>query len=124
MVAAGSDRGNEVMAHVGARLDLPMAANVVEVRDPASGRLVRQRWAGSLLEEATLDAPTRLLTVARTRSRSRTRRPAAGSGGRGVHAELDDATFARVSAAGLEPDRGVSLADARVVVGGGRGVGR
>ena len=32
VIAAGSDRGNEVMAHVGAKLDLPMAANVD--RDP------------------------------------------------------------------------------------------
>ena len=27
VLAAGSDRGNEVMAHVGARTDLPLAAN-------------------------------------------------------------------------------------------------
>ena len=64
VVAAGSERGNEVVAHVAARPGLPMAANVVEVdarrfvaaRPPALG--------GSLLEDAALDAPVRLLTVA------------------------------------------------------------
>ena len=52
------------MAHVGAKLDLPMAANVTEILGGEPLRLVRQRWAGSLLEESTLDAPTRLLTIA------------------------------------------------------------
>jgi electron transfer flavoprotein alpha subunit len=124
IVAPGSDRGNEVMAHVGARLDLPMAANVTEVNGGDPLRIVRQRWAGSLLEEATLDAPTKLLTVA----------PHAvpveepdGPDAPTVQAfvpTLTDADLRVAVARRLEPDRsGVSLADARVVVGGGRGVG-
>ena len=32
IVGPGSDRGNEVLAHVAARLDLPFAANVVRGR--------------------------------------------------------------------------------------------
>jgi electron transfer flavoprotein alpha subunit len=125
ILAAGSDRGNEVMAHVGARLDLPMAANVTEVLGGEPLRLVRQRWAGSLLEEATLDAPTKLLTIAP--------HAVAVSEPAGDEAAPDVVSFApaltdddlRVAVARrLEPDRtGVSLADARVVVGGGRGVG-
>lgn len=31
VLAAGTDRGNEVMAHAGARLDLPMTANCLEI---------------------------------------------------------------------------------------------
>ena len=31
VVAAGTDRGNEVLAHVAARTDLPFAANCTEV---------------------------------------------------------------------------------------------
>jgi electron transfer flavoprotein alpha subunit len=31
IVAAGSDRGNELLAHVAARLDRPFAANVIEI---------------------------------------------------------------------------------------------
>ena len=64
VLAAGSDRGNEVMAYVAARLDLPMAANVLDVTSTDPFLLTRQRWAGSLLEDARLDAPVRLLTVA------------------------------------------------------------
>ena len=41
-----------------------MAANCVEVEPGEPFRLTRQRWAGSLLEEATLDGPVRFLTVA------------------------------------------------------------
>ena len=68
VLAPGSDRATEVLAHVAARTGLPMAANVVDV--PAGGggdgplRLTRQRWAGSLLEDALLDAPVKLLSVA------------------------------------------------------------
>ena len=31
VLAAGSDRGNEVMAHVAAKTELPLAANCIEV---------------------------------------------------------------------------------------------
>ena len=127
VLASGSDRGNEVMAHLAARTDLPFAANVTDA-DPANGslRLTRQRWAGSLLEDATLESPTKLLTVA----------PHAVSADPDGEAATDAPkiqTFTptltegdlRVAVARrLEPDRsGVALADARVVVGGGRGVG-
>ena len=32
VVAAGNEAGNEVMAHVAAKLDLPLAANCIEAR--------------------------------------------------------------------------------------------
>jgi electron transfer flavoprotein alpha subunit len=56
VLAAGSDRGNEVMAYLAARLDLPMAANVLDAMPGESFRITRQRWAGSLIEDAQLDA--------------------------------------------------------------------
>ncbi|MFL5769649.1 MAG: electron transfer flavoprotein subunit alpha/FixB family protein [Chloroflexota bacterium] len=125
ILAAGSDRGNEVMAHVGARLDLPMAANVTEVLGGEPFRVVRQRWAGSLLEESTLDAATKLLTIAP--HAVAVAEPRAGAEPPAVEVftpTLTDADLAVSVARTLEPDRtGVSLADARVVVGGGRGVG-
>ena len=37
VVAAGSDRGNEVLAHVAARLDLPFAANCIDVLGGGAG---------------------------------------------------------------------------------------
>src|SRR5207244_1888401 len=60
IVAAGSDRGNEVLAHVGAILDRPFAANVTAI---AGDVVTRQRWGGSLVEEARLHGSPQLLTV-------------------------------------------------------------
>jgi electron transfer flavoprotein alpha subunit len=125
ILAAGTDRGNEVMAHVGARLDLPMAANVTEIVGGSPLRLVRQRWAGSLLEESTLDAPTKLLTIApHAVAVADPEADAAEPPVEPYVPSLTDRDLAVAVARRLEPDRtGVSLADARVVVGGGRGVG-
>ena len=64
MVAAGSDRGQEVLAHVAVRLDAPMAANCIAVEPGDPWLVTRQRWGGSLLEEARLHGSVRLLTVA------------------------------------------------------------
>ena len=57
VVAPGTDRGHEVLARVAARLEVPLAANVVEAElDGDALQLTRQRWGGSLLEEARLTA--------------------------------------------------------------------
>src|SRR5207253_4200767 len=65
VVAPGTDRGHEVLAHVAARLEVPLAANVVEAEvDGDALQLTRQRWGGSLLEEARLTGTPKLLTVA------------------------------------------------------------
>ena len=65
LVGAGTERGNELLARVAARLGLPLAANCSAVESVgARHRVTRQRWAGSLLEDAWLDASIALLTVA------------------------------------------------------------
>src|SRR5439155_23181368 len=133
VMAAGSDRGHEVMAHVAARTDLPLAANCTEVRPPVSPagggangpyELTRLRWGGSLLEEAHLTGAVKLLTIA-------PHAIAAEEVPTAAEPTLD--TFAPTLAEGdfrvrvtgrVEPAQTkISLADARVVVGGGRGVG-
>lgn len=119
VVAAASDRGQEAMAHAAARLDLPLAANCVSAAPGDPWTVVRQRWGGSLLEEAELDAPVRLLTVA-----PHVVEPAAPVEVEPFAPELSDADLAVRVARREEPPPGtVSLTDARVVVGGGRGVG-
>jgi electron transfer flavoprotein alpha subunit len=126
VLAAGSDRGNEVMAHLGARTVFPLAANCTEVVPGEPLRLTRQRWAGSLLEDAVLDAPTKLLTVA---PHAVAIEEAAGGDDAAPAIEsfapnLTDDDLRVAVARRLEQDRsGISLTDARVVVGGGRGVG-
>jgi electron transfer flavoprotein alpha subunit len=115
IVGPGSDRGNEVLAHVAAQLDLPLAANVTAVR---GGEVTRIRWGGTLLEEARIHADRRLLTAA----------PFAFEASNSLlqaqvlSPSLDGAVTVVEHVA---PDTGgkVSLADAKVVVSGGRGVG-
>ena len=119
VVAAGSDRGNEVLAHVAARLDLPFAANCVEA---GGDRVTRVRWGGSLLEEARFHAPVQLITVA-------PHAVAAEAAGAPAAVEpfapaLSDSDLAvRVVGRVETASAGVSLTEAKVVVSGGRGVG-
>jgi len=124
VLAAGTDRGNEVLAHLGAITGLPMAANCTLVT-PDGGqthRLVRHRWAGLLLEDAVMEAPVALFTVATDSVANVSATPAALS----VHVhkpELAGADLVVRAAESPAGAGGVSLATARVVVGGGRGVG-
>ena len=125
VLAAGTDRGNEVLAHVGAITGLPMAANctLVTPDEGKTHRLVRHRWAGLLLEDAVMEAPVALFTVA-TDSVAAVSAGTPASLQLHVHkpelAEADLVVRAAESPAGAA---GASLATARVVVGGGRGVG-
>ena len=118
VMATGTDRGNEVMAHAAALLDLPMVANVVEFGDES---LVRVRWGGSLLERCSLDASIRLLTIAHHAF------PADESPGLATAASLPvslDPVLGRTLVRDrVERAAGVTLATAPVVVSGGRGVG-
>jgi electron transfer flavoprotein alpha subunit len=125
VIAAGSERGNEVLAHVAARAGVPMAANVIEVTPGDSWRLVRQRWAGSLLEDAALDAPVRLMTVAPHAVATEAANPSAPAPTISrFEPEIEPTDLvARVVSREARASTGVSLSDAKVVVGGGRGVG-
>jgi electron transfer flavoprotein alpha subunit len=123
VVAPGNDRGHEVLAHVAARLDVPMAANVVEAAlDGDSLQLTRQRWGGSLLEEALLRGTPKLLTVAPHAVEAR---PA------GLATTVEEFTptlgdehlVVRVTRREKPTSGAVRLDTARVVIGGGRGVG-
>jgi electron transfer flavoprotein alpha subunit len=77
VMAAGNDRGTEVLAHVAARTGLPMAANCTDVQPGEPYRVTRQRWGGTLLEEARLIGGVKLLTVAPHASLPRRSRPPA-----------------------------------------------
>jgi electron transfer flavoprotein alpha subunit len=113
IVGPGSERGNEILAHIAAQLDLPMAANVTEVR---GDEVTRQRWGGTLLEEARIHAERKLLTAA----------PFAFAPSESPAAETlrpDVSGAVQVIETVSASTGGVSLADAKVVVSGGRGVG-
>jgi electron transfer flavoprotein alpha subunit len=123
VVGPGTDRGHDVLARVAARLGAPLAANVVEAEaDGDALQLTRQRWGGSLLEEARLTGTPKLLTVAPHAVEAR---PA----GLTTTVEeftptLSDEHFVVRVTRREQPSAGtVRLDTARVVVGGGRGVG-
>jgi electron transfer flavoprotein alpha subunit len=125
VVAGGTDRGHEVLAHVAARLDAPLAANVVDVRtDGDVFQLTRQRWGGSLLEEARLSGSPKLLTVAPHAVAAEPAGDITAVVEEFAPSSLDDEHFTVRVARREEPPAGVVQLDkARVVVGGGRGVG-
>ena len=125
VLAPGSERGTEVLAHVAARLGVSMAANVVSVGPGDRWALTRQRWAGSLLERAWLDDEPRLMTVAPhvvpALEPVGSLPPAAVVP---VSPTITDADLrARVVGRDVAAADQVSLSDAKVVVGGGRGMG-
>jgi electron transfer flavoprotein alpha subunit len=124
VMATASDRGSEMMAHVGARMKLPLAANCTEVVPGDPFTVTRQRWGGSLLEDAKLEGRIKLLTLAPHAL------TAEASGNRSDVAThlftpaLDEKDFRVRLVPQIEADTGkISLAQARVVIGGGRGVG-
>ncbi len=123
VLATGTDRGNEVLAHAAARLDLPLAANCTTIRPGDAFEVTRVRWGGSLLEEAQLGAEVVLLSVAQhTVDPGVPDSPGAGAVS-GLPVVLEPALARSVVRDRVEREAGVTLATAPVVVGGGRGVG-
>jgi electron transfer flavoprotein alpha subunit len=119
VIAPGTNRGNEVVAHVGARRDIPFAANCTAVEGDT---LTRVRWGGSLVEEARIHSPLPLLSVA----------PHAVPAAEGAGSPEVETFTPALSESDLvvqvvehvdEVVSGISLAEAKVVVSGGRGVG-
>jgi electron transfer flavoprotein alpha subunit len=121
VVAAGTNRGNEVLGHLAARRDVPFAANCIGVG--GDGTVTRVRWGGSLLEEARIHGDLLVLSVAPHMVEATT-----VNGGvatvEHLEVEVEDRDLVvRVVEHAETPSAGISLAEAKVVVSGGRGVG-
>jgi len=126
LVASGTDRGNEVLAHVAARLDAPFVANVIgEDLDASTDtwELTRIRWGGSLHERATLTAHVKLLTVALHAVDSVPAATPAAATPMPFNPTIDPSAAITIVRDRVEREAGQTLATASVVVGGGRGVG-
>ena len=123
VLACGTDRGNEVMAHAAARLDLAMVANCTEFSTAVgvTWTIVRVRWGGSLLEQCTLAAPVKLVTVAHHAFEIAETAEAGTVSSLSI--EIDAVLARTVVVERVERAAGVTLATAPLVVGGGRGVG-
>ncbi len=118
VIAPGTERGNEVMAHAAAILDEPLSANTTAFTPGDPPTVTRVRWGGSLLEQALLRGGTLLITVAPH---------AVGAAPAGVTPEVVPASHHALALAPTErvgaSSGGVTLEEASVVVSGGRGVG-
>ncbi|HET7326462.1 MAG TPA: electron transfer flavoprotein subunit alpha/FixB family protein [Nocardioidaceae bacterium] len=125
VLAAGTPRGNEILAHVATRMGVAMAANVVAADSVQPVQVTRQVVGGTALEEMRLDDHVAVLSVAghacdpapaeqATDPELTAYSPTIGA------ADLR-AQVVRTEAA--PADDTSALTDARVVVGAGRGVG-
>ena len=119
IMAAATDKGNEVLAHVSARLDLPMSAYTSAIQGGAEKKITRLRWGSSLLEETVLQGKALLITIALNLVKA-----VEISGEVPIieefQVELSDKAF-RVKLTGREEDAdsGTSLTSASIVIGGG-----
>lgn len=126
LIASGTDRGNEALAQVAARVDAPFIANVLPASLDTSNdiwELTRVRWGGSLHERASLRAQVKLITVA-LHSLEPT---LAAEPGVAIPApftpDIEPSAALTVVRDRVEREAGQTLATAAVVIGGGRGVG-
>ena len=124
VLAAGSPRGNEQLAHLAAFLDLPMAAECSEITLGSPHHVLRARWAGNLIESANVHAELLIATVLAFSTE-----PESANGSAATVSEfepaLEPADYAVkvLSRDAGESKGGVTLVDAKVIVSGGRGVG-
>ena len=124
VLAAGSPRGNEQLAHLAAFLDLPMAAECSEITLGSPHHVLRARWAGNLIESANVHAELLIASVLAFSTE-----PESANGGAATVVDFEpalepsDYAVKVLSRDAGESKGGVTLVDAKVIVSGGRGVG-
>jgi electron transfer flavoprotein alpha subunit len=126
VMAAGTPRGNEVLAHVACRLGVPMAANVVEAEGSPGALVVsRQVLGGAAMEEMRLEDGVAVLTIAGHACDPEPADAATSPAVVPLEVAVSDADLrARVVRTEPgEPDESGGLKSAKVVVGAGRGAG-
>ncbi|MFC6285397.1 electron transfer flavoprotein subunit alpha/FixB family protein [Nocardioides sp. GCM10027113] len=125
VTAAGTPRGNEVLAHLAARADVAMAANVLSFGGLAPFVVTRQVVGGQAMEEMRLSDRPAVFSVA---GHAVEAAAAAVPGPAEVVEHAPEVAerdlVARVaSSEEPEPDLSGSLKSAKVVIGAGRGAG-
>ena len=125
VMAAGTDRGNELMAHVAAKAGVAMAANVLSFQGLAPFVVTRQVVGGAALEEMQLDERPAVFSVAGHAVEAGTADVPGAADVVEVTPSIADADLVArvVSTEQPEADESGSLKSARVVVGAGRGAG-
>jgi electron transfer flavoprotein alpha subunit len=120
VMATATAMSKDVMPRIAARLDAPMASEIIAIND--DGSLVRPMYAGNVLATIELEGPVRVITVRGTAF------DAAAPGGETaavekMQAELDPATLKMefIGFNEIKSDR-PQLTEARIIVSGGRGL--
>ena len=125
VLAAGTDRGNEVMAHLAAMADLPLSANTLSVDADDVSRVTRMRWGSSLLEAAVIAGAPKLLTLAlHAVPAEEVSAPVAPSEEIFAPTLPEGDLRVRLTRTEAEVVEGITLKNAPVVIGGGRGGGQ
>lgn len=123
VLAAGTPRGNEQLAHLAAFKNLPMAAECTSITIGSPHAVVRARWAGNLLEDANVHADLLIATVMALAFEAEEVAGAADIKQVTVNLSPEDTVVKVIDRLGDNKAGGVTLADAKVIVSGGRGVG-
>jgi electron transfer flavoprotein alpha subunit len=125
VMAAGTPRGGEVLAHLAARAGVAMAANVLSFNGLAPFVVTRQVVGGQAVEEMQLSTRPTVFTVAgHAVEAAPAAQPTAATVVEHTPEVAEADLVARVvSTEEPEPDLSGSLKSARVVVGAGRGAG-
>lgn len=126
VLASGTDRGNEVLAHLAATLDLPFVANCVttNTNNSSSWIMTRVQWGGSLLEDSELNTDkVKLFTVAHHGIEAEESSSPASGQKEIFTPELEESITHTMVVDRVVLTQGITLSTSPVVVGGGRGVG-
>jgi len=126
VLASGTDRGNEVIAHLAANLDAPFVANCLtaDTANPSTWLMTRVQWGGSLLEDSELSTEqVKIFTVAHHGIEAE--QPESSNSGQkeSFAPELEESVTQTIVADRVVLTQGITLSTSPVVVGGGRGVG-
>ena len=123
VLAAGTPRGSEVLAHIAAIRDLPLVTECSEITltGPDTAEVTRARWGGNLLERSKVTAAP-LLATAQAHAFAVVDEPGTPQveafdvpvSDADVQVGIVDRTGAAAT--------GVGLAEAKVVISGGRGM--
>jgi len=124
VLGAGSARGNEVMAHVAAITDQPLATDCFTITIGSPTEVTRARWGGNLIEHAKVHSEIALATTMQHVVQAEpSPTPAAGAVTKFAVALTEADLIVRVIERIGAGSGGTSIAEAKVIISGGRGVG-